>query len=101
MTDLAAPVSLLRSNVPITPAPTAAPKAVRKAAEDFEASFLSAILQPMFDSLSTEAPFGGGDGEKAYKSFLIDAFSKQTVKAGGIGLADTVQREMLKMQGAA
>ena len=34
-----------------------------------------------------------------FRSFLTDALAKQTVKAGGIGLADTVQREMLKLQG--
>ncbi len=29
---------------------------------------------------------------------MIDAMAKQTVKAGGIGLADTVVAEMIRMQ---
>jgi len=41
---------------------------------------------------------GGGEGEATWRSFLIDAMAKQAVKAGGIGLADTVMSEMLKMQ---
>ncbi|MDO8297881.1 MAG: rod-binding protein [Caulobacter sp.] len=69
------------------------------AARAFEASFLSTMLQPMFEGLSTEAPFGGGQGEAMFKSFLTDAIAKQTAKRGGLGVADTVQREMLKLQG--
>jgi len=35
-----------------------------------------------------------------FKSFLLDAFSKQMVKAnGGLGISNAVQREMLKLQG--
>jgi Rod binding domain-containing protein len=53
----------------------------------------------MFAGLSTEAPFGGGDGEAMFKSFLTDAIAKQAAKQGGLGISDTVQREMLKLQG--
>ncbi|HRD46036.1 MAG TPA: rod-binding protein [Caulobacter sp.] len=72
---------------------------IADAAQSFEASFLSAMLQPMFASLSAEAPFGGGQGEEMFRSFLTDAISRQVAKAGGVGVADTVQREMLKLQG--
>lgn len=68
-------------------------------AQSFEASFLSAMLQPMFASLSTEAPFGGGKGEEMFRSFLTEAIAKQVARSGGVGVADTVQREMLKLQG--
>lgn len=71
---------------------------MRKTAEDFEASFLSQMLKPMFEGLQTDGPFGGGEGETTWRSFLIDAMAKQAVKAGGIGMADTVMAEMLKMQ---
>ena len=72
---------------------------IADAAQKFEASFLSSMLKPMFDGLSTEAPFGGGEGEAMFKSFMTDAIAKQTAKRGGLGIADTVQREMLKLQG--
>lgn len=71
---------------------------IRQTAEDFEATFLSQMLKPMFEGLSTEAPFGGGDAENTWRSFQLDAMAKETVKAGGIGLADTVMSEMLKIQ---
>ena len=37
----------------------------RKIAEDFEAVFLSQMLQPMFEVIKPEAPFGGGNAELA------------------------------------
>ena len=81
-----------------TPAQAAASARIRRTAEDFEASFLSEMFKPMFQGLSTDGPFGGGDAENTWRSFMIDAMAKQTVKAGGVGLADTVMNEMIRMQ---
>ncbi|WP_041373434.1 rod-binding protein [Phenylobacterium zucineum] len=72
---------------------------IRDAAEKFEAQFLAIMLQPMFEGTQVEAPFGGGPGEDMFRSLMTEAMGKQMASAGGIGLADTVQREMLKMQG--
>ena len=74
------------------------PEQMRETAQAFEASFLSQMLKPMFEGLETDGPFGGGEGEATWRSFLIDAMAKQAVKTGGIGLSDTVMSEMLKMQ---
>jgi Rod binding domain-containing protein len=57
------------------------------------------MLQQMFDGVETAPPFGGGPGEAMFKSFLTDAMGKQMAKAGGVGVADDVAREMLKLQG--
>ena len=73
---------------------------MRETAENFEATFLAQMMKPMFEGLSTEAPFGGGEAESTWRSFMIEAMAKQTVKAGGIGLADQVVAQMLKMQEA-
>ena len=82
-----------------SPAETAKRAAIAKASKDFESSFLSVMLGQMFKDVNTSAPFGGGPGEDAFKSFMTDAMAKQVVKSGGIGLAATVQKEMLKLQG--
>ena len=83
--------------------PTAAEMAKRgqidKTAKDFEASFLAVMLNEMFKDVGAEAPFNGGQGEAAFKSFMSDAMAKQMVRSGGVGLADTVGKEMLKLQG--
>jgi len=93
---------MIQSTVSPATLPPAAPPAVaarmRETAEQFEASFLSQMLKPMFEGLSTEAPFGGGEAEGTWRGFLVEAMAKQAVRGGGIGLADQVVAQMLKMQ---
>jgi len=71
---------------------------IRKTAQEFEASFLSQMLQPMFANLGAEKPFGGGTGEDMWRSLQVDEYGKAIAQKGGIGLADSVFREMLKLQ---
>ena len=72
---------------------------IRETAQKFEASFLSIMLQQMFEGVDTAAPFGGGPGETLFKSFMSEAMAGKMTQAGGVGIAASVQREMLKMQG--
>lgn len=83
---------------PAAPSAAVATARMRETAEAFEASFLSQMLKPMFEGLSTEAPFGGGEAEGTWRGFLVEAMAKQAVRGGGIGLADQVVAQMLKMQ---
>lgn len=69
-----------------------------KAAQEFEAMFIAQMLKPMFQSLSTEGMFGGGKGEEMYRSLLVEEYGKTIAKAGGVGIADQVKAEMLKLQ---
>ena len=103
MSDLSAqvlPYNLL-SPTPQAPKPGAGESMaqIAKTADSFETSFLSNMLGQMFEGVSTDGPFGGGQGEGAFRSFLMDAFAQQISKSGGIGVGAAVQREMLKMQG--
>lgn len=92
---------------PSVVAPTTAPPSpeemqtrarIAETAKQFEANIMSSLMQAMFEGVDAGA-FGGGHGEEQFKSVLVDAFARQTVKAGGMGVADQVAREMLKMQG--
>lgn len=95
MSDLSVSSSLLQTSSPV---PRGGDTRLRETAEAFEASFLSQMMKPMFEGLSTEAPFGGGEAETTWRSFLLDAMARKTVESGGIGLTNTVMAEMLKMQ---
>ncbi|WP_298744218.1 rod-binding protein [uncultured Brevundimonas sp.] len=88
------------SDLAVSPAPPppAAAARMRDTAEAFEASFLAQMLKPMFEGLSTDGPFGGGEAEGTWRGFMIEAMARQTVRAGGVGLADQVVAQMLKMQ---
>lgn len=70
----------------------------RKAAEDFEAFFLAQFIDRMFQDLPTDGMFGGGHGEKVFRSLLSQEYGKVMARTGGIGIADSVYREILKHQ---
>jgi Rod binding domain-containing protein len=70
---------------------------LRATAEDFEAVFLNTMFQQMFANVG-EGPFSGGQGATIWRSFLTDEYAKSFVKAGGIGIADQVQRALLARQ---
>ncbi|WP_304168615.1 rod-binding protein [Phenylobacterium aquaticum] len=73
---------------------------ITKTAKDFESSFLSVMVGEMFEGVNTtESTFSGGQGEQMFKSFMTDAIAKQVSRTGGIGIAASVQKEMLKLQG--
>ena len=75
------------------------PEEIRRTAESFEAMFLAQMLSPMFDGLSTDGEFGGGAGERAFRPMLIEEYGRAIMRAGGVGIADAVAREMMRLQG--
>ena len=83
----------------LVPATDAQRKKIAATAQAFEGQLMSLMMQPMFQGLSSDGIGGGGMGEDTYRSFLIDAIGKQVAKAGGVGIAAPVAREMLKLQG--
>lgn len=69
--------------------PLARDAALMEAAQNLEASFLAEMLQSAGLGKTSEA-FGGGVGEEQFGSFLIQEQAKHIVKAGGIGLAQSL-----------
>jgi len=70
----------------------------REAAEQFEAVFLSQMLGPMFETVPTDSFMGGGHAESVYRGMMVEEMGKSLAKQGGIGIADSVYREILKLQ---
>lgn len=81
-----------------TPGRTADIEDPARAAREFETFFLAHALSLLQADISVEAPFGGGPGEQAFRSFLIDEQARAIVDNGGIGLADAVRRDLLALQ---
>ena len=83
------------------PAPGRSEAAMRRAARDFEAQALGLMLQPIFATVDqSRSRFGGGAAEAQWRPMLVDAFAAAAVRAGaGIGLADSVLREMQRLRG--
>ena len=79
------------------------PQAQQKAkasAQDFEAVFLNAMLQPMFSGIKADGPFGGGTGSDAWRSMLTDEYAKGIAKSGGVGISNDVFRTLIMQQAA-
>lgn len=75
-------------------------KAANAAAEEFEAVMLTAMLKPVFENIETSEHFGGGEGEKMWKGLLVEEYAKEMAASGGIGIADQVRSELLRIQEA-
>ena len=72
----------------------------RKVAQDFEAFFIGMYIETMFSGIETDGAFGGGHGEDVFRSLLNQEVGKSIVRTGGLGIADSVMREIIKMQEA-
>jgi Rod binding domain-containing protein len=82
----------------LQPQPSAEAKA-RKTAQDFETMFLEQTLDRLLASDGTEGPLGdNGTGGEVYRSMLAKEYAGGIARSGGVGIADQVYREILKMQ---
>ncbi|MBQ8465185.1 MAG: rod-binding protein [Alphaproteobacteria bacterium] len=70
----------------------------QKAAEDFEAFFITSTLESMFAGVKTDGLFGGGSAEKIYRSMLFDEYGKLMAKSGGVGVSEQVMNSIMAMQ---
>jgi Rod binding domain-containing protein len=97
------------SSLPATPlnASALAPKQaepsaeMKRAAKEFEAMLIGQLMAPMFAALKTDGMFGGGAGEEMFRPMLIEQYAQGITQAGGIGLSDSIAREMMRMQAGA
>jgi len=79
-------------------APRAAQEDAMRVGRQFEQMFLSQMLAPMFEGISGNGPFSGGKGEEMFRSFQVDAYAQAISRRGGIGIAQQVAREILRLQ---
>jgi peptidoglycan hydrolase FlgJ len=74
--------------------------ALRETAVEFEAQFLSQMMGHMFQGIGSGNVFGGGHAEEIWRDFYVDEVTKSFTNRGGIGLADTIEKQLLKLQEA-
>lgn len=72
-------------------------KALKTAAEKLEAGFLAEMLTAAGLG-KTSSQFGGGAGEDQFASFLVQEQAMQMVRAGGIGLAESLYHSLKEKQ---
>lgn len=70
----------------------------RKAAQEFEAVFLTQFLETMYQGIEADSMFGGGNAEEMFRSMQLEKHAQGMARNGGIGLADAVYKEIIKLQ---
>jgi flagellar protein FlgJ len=88
------------SAAPRLPQARTSEPSMRRVSRDFEAHVLGALMQPMFEGLGRDAPFGGGSAEAQWRPMLVAEYGRATARAGGVGLADSVLATLQRMQQA-
>ena len=81
-----------------TPKGTTDPDKARETAESFEAFFVGQYIEQMYTGIRTDGMFGGGQGEEVFRSLMLQEYGKVIAQAGGIGIADSVQKAILQIQ---
>jgi len=98
MSELPLPGAPLAPRAIPRPDAARAPDELRRAAEEFEAVFLAEMLSPMFEALDTDGLGGGGLGEQMFRPMLVERYAEAIARAGGVGIADSVVRELMRLQ---
>ncbi|MDC0997961.1 rod-binding protein [Rhodospirillaceae bacterium] len=73
---------------------------IRQVALKLEGLFLSQMLGHMFKGIKTDGLTGGGNGEAIFRDLLIQEYGSAISKSSGIGLANSIERQLLEMQEA-
>ncbi len=71
---------------------------LRQLAGEIEAQAISAFFQPVFASLPTGGPFGGGTGEAQWRPMMVDAIARDLARSDGLGIGEAIYRELLRIQ---
>lgn len=73
--------------------------AVKKVAREFEAMFVTMMMKSMRETVGKDTLTGGGRGEETFRSLLDQEYANAAVAGGGIGLARTIERELMRDKG--
>lgn len=91
------------STIPLAKVDTSAPgyERLRQQAVDLEGVFLNTLMKEMFASIDTgESSFGGGFAEETWRGMQAEQFASALAETGGIGLADQLMGDLLRLQEA-
>lgn len=74
------------------------PNKVDQSAKDFEAMFFSQMFSTMFEGMDVDPVFGGGQGEKMFRSLLTQEYGKKMAEGQNTPISGTIKEMMLKIQ---
>jgi flagellar protein FlgJ len=91
------------STIPLLKMDPSAPgyENLHKQAVELEGVFLNTLIKEMFSSIDTnEESFGGGFAEETWRGMQAEQVANSLAAQGGIGLADQLMSDLLRLQEA-
>jgi peptidoglycan hydrolase FlgJ len=74
---------------------------MHKQAVDFEGVFLNTLMKEMFSTIDTsDKSMGGGFAEETWRGMQAEQLAGAMAEKGGIGLADAMMPDLLRLQEA-
>lgn len=74
---------------------------LRAQAQELEGIFINTLMKEMFSSIKSDSDvMGGGFAEDTWRGMQAEQMSNAVSEAGGIGLADAIMGDLLKIQEA-
>ena len=78
---------------------SAVAKKAHEVAADFESVYIGDAFKAMFKDVSVDPLNGKSDNSnETWRDMMIDQYAKDFVKKGGIGIADGIAAELIKIQ---
>lgn len=71
---------------------------LREVAQDFEAVFLAQVLANINRGFGSDSLLGGDGDQTVFRDMFNEEMAKLISRSGGVGVADAVLKEMLKLQ---
>lgn len=75
-------------------------KSAQAQGREFEAIFLGQVLNTISQGLGEKTGFDGGSAEAQWRSILNEHVGRAVAARGGVGIAQSVTRELLRAQEA-
>ena len=70
---------------------------IERVAREYEEVAINKMLQQMNEGVKPDPIFGGGHAEEIYRDMLIAEHAKILAKSGGIGIAESIKKDMIKI----
>ena len=71
---------------------------LRSAAQEFEATLLKELLEPLGRDPLSESALGQGEDGQALQSFASECLAKRLAASGGFGLADKMLAQLERLE---
>lgn len=71
---------------------------LKSKAVELEGVFLTTLLSQVSSSVDTEGDFGGGYAEETWRGMMSTEHANEMARAGGIGLSDSILRDLIATQ---